>query len=76
MYKNKISELGAARMAAFLENSVGSRDQILVESGNKGHGRSYARIRLEGDFITPGSLVDVTVTGHDGQMLTAARITG
>ena len=71
-----LRQLGAARMAAFLENSVGSRDQILVESGNKGHGRSYAKIRLEGDFITPGSLVDVTVTGHDGQMLTAARMTG
>ena len=71
-----LRQLGAARMAAFLENSVGSRDQILVESGNKGHGRSYAKIRLEGDFITPGSLVDVTLTGHDGQMLTAARMTG
>ena len=64
-----------ARMAAFLENSVGSRDQILVESGNRGHGRTYARMQVEGDFITPGSLVDVTVTGHDGQMLTATRMT-
>ena len=71
-----LRKLGAARLATFLENSVGSRDQILVESGNKGHGRSYARIKVDGDMITPGSLVDVTVTGHDGQMLTAARATG
>ena len=71
-----LRKLGATRLATFLENSVGSRDQILVESGNKGHGRSYARIKVDGDMITPGSLVDVTVTGHDGQMLTAARTTG
>ena len=63
-------------MQAFLENSVGSRDQILVESGNTGHGRSYARMRIAGDFIPPGTLVDVTVTGHDGQSLTAERMTG
>ena len=71
-----LRKLGATRLATFLDNSVGSRDQILVESGNKGHGRSYARIKVDGDMITPGSLVDVTVTGHDGQMLTAARATG
>ena len=71
-----LRRLGAVRMAAFLENSVGSQDQILVESGNRGHGRAYARMQLEGDFITPGSLVDVRVTGHDGQILTAARVTG
>ena len=70
-----LRRFGAARRAAFLENSVGSRDQILVESGNRGHGRTYARMQVEGDFITPGSLVDVTVTGHDGQMLTATRMT-
>jgi len=32
-------------------------------------------MQVDGDFITPGSLVDVTVTGHDGQMLTATRMT-
>ncbi|MGC6453762.1 MAG: tRNA (N(6)-L-threonylcarbamoyladenosine(37)-C(2))-methylthiotransferase MtaB [Candidatus Puniceispirillaceae bacterium] len=71
-----LRRLGDARMQAFLENSVGSRDQILVESGNTGHGRSYARMRIAGDFIPPGTLVDVTVTGHDGQSLTAERMTG
>ena len=71
-----LRKLGAARMASFLANSVGSRDQILVEAGNRGHGRGYARMKVDGDFIAPGSLVDVMVTGHDGQMLTAARMTG
>ena len=30
-------------------------------------------MKLEGDFLEPGSLVDVTITGRDGTVLTAAR---
>ena len=70
-----LRRLGAARLESFLANAVGSRDQMLVESGNAGHGRNYAKMKLEGDFLEPGSLVDVTITGRDGTVLTAARDT-
>lgn len=70
-----LRRLGAARLESFLGNAVGSRDQMLVESGNAGHGRNYAKMKLEGDFLEPGSLVDVTITGRDGTVLTAARDT-
>ena len=43
---------------------------MLVESGNTGYGRNYAKMKLEGDFLEPGTLVDVTVTGHQGSVLT------
>ena len=52
---------------------------MLVESGNTGHGRNYAKMKLEGDFIEPGTLVDVTVTGHEGTVLTVVaedRVSG
>ena len=68
-----LRRLGAARLESFLANAVGSRDQMLVESGNAGHGRNYAKMKLEGDFLEPGSLVDVTITGRDGTVLTASR---
>ena len=68
-----LRRLGAARLESFLANAVGSRDQMLVESGNAGHGRNYAKIRLEGEFLEPGSLVDVTITGCDSKGLTAVR---
>ena len=68
-----LRRLGAARLQSFLANAVGSRDQMLVESGNVGHGRNYAKIRLEGEFLDPGSLVDVTITGCDSKGLTAVR---
>ena len=67
---DSLRKLGHERLERFLGNAVGSRDQMLVESGNTGHGRNYAKMKLEGDFLEPGTLVDVTVTGHQGSVLT------
>ena len=67
---DSLRKLGHERLERFLGNAVGSRDQMLVESGNTGHGRNYAKMKLEGDFLEPGTLVDVTVTGHEGAVLT------
>ena len=64
---------GIARLEASLDNAVGSHDQLLVESGNAGHGRNFAKMRLEGDMESPGALVDVTVLARDGQHLTVVR---
>lgn len=68
-----LRNLGEERLTRFLENAVGSHDQLLVETGNRGHGRTYAKMRLEGDFVTPGMLVDVTIQGRDGDVLLARR---
>ena len=62
------------RLHGFLDNAIGSRDQILVESGNRGHGRGYAKMRLDGDFVTPGSILDVTVTAREDDTLVVTRI--
>ena len=64
---------GEQRLTAFLDNAAGSRDQILVESGNGGHGRNFAKMRLHGDMVEPGTLLDVTVLGRDGDTLNVAR---
>jgi tRNA A37 methylthiotransferase MiaB len=57
-----------------LDNSIGSFDQLLAESGNKGHGRNFSKIRLQGDYVPAGSLVDVKITGRDGSELIAERV--
>ena len=62
------------RLHGFLDNAIGSRDQILVESGNRGHGRGYAKMRLDGAFVTPGSILDVTVTAREDDTLVVTRI--
>jgi tRNA A37 methylthiotransferase MiaB len=70
---DEIRAHGTARLEASLDNAVGSHDQLLVESGNAGHGRNFAKMRLEGDMESPGTLVDVTVLARDGQHLKVVR---
>ena len=47
---------------------------MLVEAGNGGHGRNYAKMRLQGDFVDPGALLDVKVSGRDGDVLLVERL--
>jgi len=72
MIKERASELrqlGAARLGAFLDAAIGQQDELLVEAGNRGHGRNFAKIRLDGGFIPSGQIVDVELTGRDGDSL-------
>jgi hypothetical protein len=52
---------------------TGSHDQLLVESGNVGHGRNFAKMRLQGEMASPGELLDVMVLERDGQHLKVVR---
>jgi threonylcarbamoyladenosine tRNA methylthiotransferase MtaB len=70
----ELRALGAARLANFLDSAIGKRDQLLVEVGNRGHGRNFAKIRLEGDFIPSGQLVDVELIGRDGDSLVGCAV--
>ena len=61
--------LGAQRLEKFLDAAVGSKDQLLVEVGNRGHGRNFTKIWLEGEICPSGSLVDVDIVQRDGNSL-------
>ena len=64
---------GGRRLEEFLDNVTGSHDQLLVESGNVGHGRNFAKMRLQGEMASPGEILDVTVLERDGQHLKVVR---
>ena len=70
----ELREDGTIRMQQFLDNAVGSLDQMLVEGGNSGHGRNYAKMRLQGDFIDRGALIDVKINGRDDDILIVEQI--
>ena len=70
----ELREDGTIRMQQFLDNAVGSLDQMLVEGGNSGHGRNYAKMRLQGDFIDRGALLDVKINGRDDDTLLVEQI--
>ena len=64
---------GGRRLEEFLDNVTGSYDQLLVESGNVGHGRNFAKMWLQGEMASPGELLDVMVLERDGQHLKVVR---
>jgi len=66
---SELRELGAARLGALLDSLVGQPDELLVEAGNCGHGRNFAKIRLDGGFIPSGQIVDVELTGRTADCL-------
>ena len=64
-----LRHLGEKRLKEFLNSAVGSTDQLLVEMGNRGHGRNFTKIQLEGEIHPSGCLVDVDIVGCDGDSL-------
>ena len=64
-----LRQFGEKRLREFLDASVGNTDQLLVETGNRGHGRNFAKIRLDETSYPSGCLVDVNIVGRDGDSL-------
>ncbi len=62
---------GVRRRRAFLEAERGRRRQVLVETPGTGRTEHFAEVALSGDHA-PGTLVELTVTGHDGRRLLVA----
>jgi threonylcarbamoyladenosine tRNA methylthiotransferase MtaB len=67
----RLRERGAAALVCYLDGEVGARRQVLAETGNVGRTGQFAPVRLAGP-AAPGSLLDVTISGHDGRQLLAA----
>jgi threonylcarbamoyladenosine tRNA methylthiotransferase MtaB len=67
----RLREKGEAAFHAHLEAQVGARRGVLAEANALGHTEQFTPVRLPAT-IKRGSLVDLTITGHDGRMLLAA----
>jgi threonylcarbamoyladenosine tRNA methylthiotransferase MtaB len=66
----RLREKGAAALAQRLAGEVGTQRQVLVESGAVGRTGQFMAVRLAND-AAPGTIVDVTIAGHDGRRLIA-----
>jgi threonylcarbamoyladenosine tRNA methylthiotransferase MtaB len=64
----RLREACARRKAAWMEGLVGSRQRVLVERGGIGHAENFAAVRVGGEEWI-GNVVQVQVTGMDGDML-------
>jgi len=66
----RLRDKGAVALAQRLAAEVGARRQVLVESGGIGRTGQFMAVRLAA-VAAPGTIVDVTIAGHDGRQLFA-----
>ena len=67
----RLREAGAAAFRRYLDGEVGGRRRVLVERGGGGRTEAFAPVRLDRP-VSPGEIIPVRVTGHDGRQLTAS----
>jgi threonylcarbamoyladenosine tRNA methylthiotransferase MtaB len=67
----RLREKGDAAFAAHLAAQVGARHCVLTERGGIGRTEQFTPVKLAAP-LQPGTLVDLTITGHDGRTLLAA----
>jgi len=67
----RLREKGEASLLAFLDAQIGAQRQVLTERGGIGRTEQFTAVRLASP-LSPGMIVDLTVTGHDGRQLLAA----
>ena len=67
----RLREKGGAALRRHLDLEVGARRRVLAESGGLARTEQFMPVRLSAR-VTPGVILDVTLTGHDGRQLLAA----
>uniref|UniRef100_UPI001357BC02 radical SAM protein n=1 Tax=Geminicoccus flavidas TaxID=2506407 RepID=UPI001357BC02 len=65
---------GAEAVARFYASEQGRVRELLIERGGAGHTRHFAPVKLAAnDDLAAGTLIDVRITGVDGQVLLGER---
>jgi threonylcarbamoyladenosine tRNA methylthiotransferase MtaB len=67
----RLREASQKRRQRWLDSLVGSVQPVLMENGGKGHGDSFAPVRIAD--ATRGDLVQARITARDGDHLAGVR---
>ena len=70
----ELRDLGELQLHQHLETAIGTTDKMLVESSNVGHGKNFAKIRLDHPLVPASSLVDVKIYQREQDMLLAHAV--
>ena len=65
-----LRQKGEAALRAHLGREIGMRRRLLMETREEGRTEQFTRARLAHE-AAPGTILDVTITGHDGRQLLA-----
>src|SRR5436305_4565888 len=67
----RLRERGAVALRRHLDGEVGARRRVLTETREVGRTEQFTFVRLASP-AEPGTILDLTVAGHDGRQLLAA----
>jgi threonylcarbamoyladenosine tRNA methylthiotransferase MtaB len=69
----RLRDKGEAALRAHLASQIGEGRRVLTETRGLGRTEQFTPVRLApAPQMTPGEIVDITITGHDGRHLLAA----
>jgi threonylcarbamoyladenosine tRNA methylthiotransferase MtaB len=65
-----LRQKGAAALRRHLDGEIGTQRRVLTESRDLGRTEQFTKVRLAAP-AEPGTILDLTIAGHDGQQLLA-----
>tara|TARA_B100000214_G_C23737266_1_gene521601 strand:- start:445 stop:693 length:249 start_codon:yes stop_codon:yes gene_type:complete len=68
-----LREKGDATESTFFDSLIGTKARVLSETSERGYTEHYAPVKLSGG-LKPGQIIDVRITGHADQALSAERL--
>ncbi|MEI7804407.1 MAG: tRNA (N(6)-L-threonylcarbamoyladenosine(37)-C(2))-methylthiotransferase MtaB [Hyphomicrobiales bacterium] len=67
----RLRERGGEALRKHLDSEIGGQRRVLVERGGIGRTEQFTPVRLAAPAI-PGTMLDVSIAGHDGRQLLAS----
>lgn len=67
----RLRQKSEAALLQHLQNEIGTRRRVLVETGDLARTEQFTPVRLAGS-AAPGAIIEVGISGHDGRHLLAA----
>lgn len=68
----RLRKKGAAALHAYLSGQVGRQAEVLMETNGLGRTEQFTAVKVAGAL--PGKLIDVRITGHDGERLIGSPV--
>ncbi|NRB32412.1 MAG: hypothetical protein HRU27_17620 [Rhizobiaceae bacterium] len=68
----RLREKGATALRSYLDAQVGRQAKVLMETNGLGRTEQFTVVKVAD--VLPGRLIDVRITGHDGERLIGSSL--
>ena len=68
----RLREKGATALRSYLDSQIGRQVKVLMETNGLGRTEQFTAVKVAD--VLPGRLVDVRITGHDGERLIGSSL--